>query len=170
MPVPVPPKRLTLDEARRARESLRKSGQRLVVTNGVFDLLHAGHLAFLRDAAALGDVLWVLINSDTSVRALKGPRRPVLGEDERAFALDSLACVDGVLVFPGERLPDELTTIAPDEYAKAGDYTLETLDPGERAALEKVGAAIHFLPLLEGYSTTRLIERIAQAYPTPAER
>lgn len=136
----------------------------MVMTNGCFDLLHPGHLSFLREAAALGDELWIGLNGDASVRALKGPKRPILNETERAFALSSLACVAEVFVFPEPRLTGEIRMLQPDLYVKAGDYALEKLDAGERAALEEVGSEIRFLPFLEGFSTTDMIRKIKEAF------
>lgn len=158
------PKLLTLEQAVQAREKLRKEGKTLVLTNGVFDLLHAGHIYYLRESRRLGDALFVLINSDQSVRQLKGPRRPVQSEEERAYALGALWFVSGVLIFNAKRLTDEILALKPDVYVKAGDYSLETLDPDERSALEQVGAAIQFLPFLPGFSTTALIKKIKEAY------
>jgi rfaE bifunctional protein nucleotidyltransferase chain/domain len=111
----------------------------------------------------LGNALIVALNADASVRALKGPRRPIQTEDERAFALGALACVDGVTIFREPRLTAEIRALRPDIYCKAGDYTLEKLDPAERAALEEVGAEIRFLPFLPGFSTTALIAKIKAA-------
>ena len=145
------------------REALQAAGSRLVLTNGCFDLLHSGHLTFLRAARNLGDALWVGLNSDASVQALKGPTRPVQNERERALALLSLRFVDAVFVFSTPRLTADIEQLRPDLYAKAGDYTLETLDPGERSALVAAGTRIHFLPFLPGFSTTRLIARIREA-------
>jgi len=160
------PKLFSLEQAVATREKLRAEGRGVVLTNGVFDLLHTGHLYFLRQARALGGergALFVALNSDASVRALKGPLRPVQGEVQRAYALAATWFVDGVVVFREPRLTGEILALKPDVYAKAGDYTLEKLDAGERGALEKVGARIEFLPFLEGFSTTRLIERIKAA-------
>jgi len=157
------PKLLTLDEAVAARAALRAAGKRLVLTNGVFDLLHPGHLYSLAAARRLGDALFIAINSDASVRALKGPTRPILSEAQRAYALGALACVDAIVVFNTERLTAEIRALSPDVYAKAGDYTLETLNAEERATLEACGADIRFLPFLEGFSTTQLIARIRAA-------
>lgn len=163
MALPHNPKLLSLDAAVAWRLALRSAGCRLALTNGVFDLLHPGHLAFLRSARALGDALLVCINSDDSVRALKGPTRPVQPAPDRAFALAACEFIDAVVVFPGLRLGPEIAALQPDAYAKAGDYSLETLDASEREALQAAGAAIHFLPFLPGYSTTRLIARIRDA-------
>lgn len=145
------------------RQKLRAAGRRVVLTNGVFDLLHTGHLYYLQQARQLGDALFVALNSDASVRALKGPARPVQGEQERAYALAALACVDGVMIFGEARLTAEIRALRPDVYCKAGDYTLDKLDPGEKSALQEVGAEIKFLSFLPGFSTTALIAKIKAA-------
>jgi rfaE bifunctional protein nucleotidyltransferase chain/domain len=152
-----------LDTAVAERQRLCGAGSRLVLTNGCFDLLHPGHLFFLQKAREQADALWVALNGDTSVKALKGPLRPVLDEHERAFAMAALACVDRILIFHTPRLDGEIRALRPDLYVKAGDYTPDTLDPAERAALDETGAEIRFLPFLEGYSSTALIEKIAAA-------
>lgn len=157
------PKLLTLDQAVAWREARRRAGQRVVLTNGVFDLLHTGHLYYLQRARALGDALVIALNSDASVRALKGPARPVQDESQRAYGLAALTCVDAVTVFREPRLTGEIRALRPDVYCKAGDYTLEKLDPGERAALQELGARIEFVPFLPGFSTTSLIARIQAA-------
>lgn len=153
----------SLDDAVAAREKLRAVGKTLVLTNGVFDLLHTGHLFYLQKARALGEALFIALNSDASVRELKGPLRPVQNEIERAYALGATWFVDGIVVFREKRLIPEILALSPDVYSKAGDYTLEKLDPGERAALEKVGAKIDFMPFLPGFSTTNLIAKIKAA-------
>jgi rfaE bifunctional protein nucleotidyltransferase chain/domain len=157
------PKLRTLEFSVTQRGKLRAAGRRVVLTNGVFDLLHTGHLYYLQKARQLGDALIVALNGDTSVRAIKGPARPVQTEEERAYALAALACVDGIVIFDTPRLTAEIRALRPDVYCKAGDYTLEKLDAGERAALEEVGAKIEFLPFLEGFSTTKLIAKIKAA-------
>ncbi len=145
------------------REELRRQGRRVVLTNGVFDLLHTGHLYYLKQARALGDALLIALNGDVSVRALKGPTRPVQNEEQRAYALGALECVDGIVVFGAPRLTSEIKALRPDVYCKAGDYTLEKLNPEERGALQEVGAQIEFLSFLSGFSTTALIARIKAA-------
>jgi rfaE bifunctional protein nucleotidyltransferase chain/domain len=157
------PKLLDLPAAVELRRALRAQGKSVVLTNGVFDLLHTGHIHSLQAARACGGALVVALNADTSVRELKGPLRPVQSEQERAFALAALACVDAVVIFRTPRLDAEIRALAPDVYVKSGDYTLERLDPTERAALEGVGASIRFLPFLPGFSTTALIARIRAA-------
>jgi len=154
---------LTLDAARRWREELRAVGKKLVVTNGCFDIMHRGHAAYLREARAQGDALLVLVNSDASVRRLKGEKRPVVGEVDRAFMLCALAAVDRVVIFDRERCDRELAALAPDVYVKGGDYTLDKLDPGERGALLAAGTNIVFKPFIHGFSTTTLIRRILDA-------
>jgi len=163
VPYLVNAKLLSIDAAVAHRGEWRAARKKVVLTNGVFDLLHTGHLFSLQQARALGDVLVIALNSDASVRALKGPTRPIQTEEERAFALAALACVDAIVIFREPRLTPEILALQPDIYCKAGDYTLNKLDPGERAALEAVGAQITFLPFLPGFSTTALISRIKAA-------
>ncbi|MCQ2380337.1 MAG: adenylyltransferase/cytidyltransferase family protein [Victivallaceae bacterium] len=151
---------MTVDEAVSWRDGLRKSGLRLVVTNGCFDILHRGHVDYLDRAKALGDKLLVLVNSDASVRSLKGPERPVNPESDRAFVIASLRSVDAAVVFDGTRCDRELALLSPDVYAKAGDYTLDKLDPSERKSLEECGAKIEFMPFVAGRSTTGILNRI----------
>jgi D-glycero-beta-D-manno-heptose 1-phosphate adenylyltransferase len=143
------------------REQLRTEGTPVVLTNGVFDLLHPGHLHYLRAAADKGGALFIALNGDDSVRALKGPTRPVQSASVRAAALAALDFVDTIFVFDTPRLDHEIRALRPDLYVKAGDYTLDKLDPGERAALEAAGARIEFLPFLPGHSTTEIIKKMS---------
>ena len=129
---------LTLSEAVKWRNSLRKRGKKLAVTNGCFDLMHRGHATYLAQARNCADALLVLINSDASVRSLKGPSRPLVGETDRAYLLCSLRAVDKVVIFDSARCDAELAALAPDIYIKAGDYTIETLAKEER---EEIGRA-----------------------------
>ena len=163
---PTLPEPVRAEELLARRADLRARGGTLVLTNGCFDLLHAGHLYALQEAARLGSELWVGVNGDASVRALKGPDRPLQGERERAYALSRIRGVAAVFVFPGKRLAEEIRRLAPELYAKSGDYSLDSLDPAEREALEEVGARIHFLPFLEGFSTTSLAARATPPTPT----
>lgn len=157
------PKLYSLEAAVRLRAEYRLAEKKLVLTNGVFDLLHTGHLYYLQQARALGDALFIALNSDASVKALKGPLRPVQTEEERAYALAATWFVDGVVIFREKRLSSEIHALRPDVYSKAGDYTLEKLDPEERKALQHVGADIRFMPYLPGFSTTELIAKIRAA-------
>ncbi len=151
---------LSLEQAVRWRGTLRRNGRRLAVTNGCFDLLHRGHASYLLAARACADALLVLLNSDASVRSLKGPSRPLNTERDRAYLLASLRAVDRVVVFDSPRCDAELAALSPDVYVKAGDYTLEKLDPGERRALLDAGAEIVFMPFVPGLSTTGIVEKI----------
>lgn len=154
------PRVLSFDQVLAMRQRAADEGLRVVLTNGCFDILHRGHLDYLAGSAALGDILMVAVNSDTSVRCLKGADRPLHGECDRAYALACLRFVDAAFVFPGPRLVDEILQLKPDMYTKAGDYDIDSLDPGERTALAKVGTEIRILPFLSGHSTTRVMERI----------
>ncbi|MGF1531762.1 MAG: adenylyltransferase/cytidyltransferase family protein [Puniceicoccaceae bacterium] len=156
----------TAEELLERRQSLRAIGKKLVLTNGCFDLLHPGHLTFLAQASKLGDALWIGLNGDQSVAALKGPTRPILSETERAFMLLSLRSVQAVFVFQTPRLDREIDLLEPDIYTKAGDYSRDTLDRAEFAALERCNASLVFIPYLEGFSTTRMIQKINQAAQT----
>ena len=151
---------LSLEEALRWREELRRSGRTLAVTNGCFDLLHRGHAVYLERARAEADALLVLVNSDASVRALKGPTRPLQCQEDRAFLLCALKPVDRAVIFDSPRCDRELELLAPDVYVKGGDYTAETLDPGERKALEKAGSRLVFISFVPGHSSTDIIRRM----------
>lgn len=150
---------LDLDSLAAESTRLRAEGRRLVLTNGCFDILHAGHVDYLEHARALGDALAVAVNSDRSVRELKGPERPVNPAGDRARILSALRCVDYVVVFDDLRATDVIRTVRPALYAKGGDYTVDTLDPAERGALEDAGVDIRILPLVPGKSTTAILER-----------
>ncbi len=150
---------LTPDAFARWAADFKTSGRRFVLTNGCFDLLHAGHVDYLERAAALGDALAVAVNSDASVRSLKGPTRPLNPEADRARVLSALRAIEVVSIFADLRLTDVIHATRPDVYAKGGDYTLDTLDPGELAALRAVGARIEILPLVPGRSTTTILAR-----------
>ena len=150
----------SLEEAATVRRDASERGETVVLTNGCFDLLHSGHLHFLESASSLGDHLWIALNGDASIRALKGPSRPLQTQLERAYALLSLKFVSGIFVFETERLAQEIRFFKPDIYAKAGDYCLDTINAEEKEVLEEVDAEIRFLPFLEGYGTTALLEKI----------
>jgi D-glycero-beta-D-manno-heptose 1-phosphate adenylyltransferase len=143
----------------RARE-LRAAGKKLVATNGCFDLLHVGHVRYLQAARQLGDVLAVGLNGDRSVRELKGTGRPINNEGDRAEMLAALECVDFVTIFPEMRATQFILAAQPAVYAKGGDYTSETLNEEERAALQEVGAEIRIIPFEKGYSTSFLVEQL----------
>lgn len=161
---------VSISELAKRCGELRASGRRVVFTNGCFDLLHVGHVRYLEAAREKGDVLIVAVNGDSSVRALKGPTRPVNPEQDRAEVLAALRCVDWVTIFYTPRVDAVIREVAPSVYVKGGDYTLETLDPGERAALEAVGAVVELVGLVPGKSTTAVVQRLAAESPgKPAE-
>jgi D-beta-D-heptose 7-phosphate kinase/D-beta-D-heptose 1-phosphate adenosyltransferase len=148
----------------------RQAGQSIVFTNGCFDLLHVGHLRLLREAASLGDFLVVGINSDASVRQLKGPARPINDQNDRAELLAGLECVDAVTVFDAPTPLDLIEAIRPDVLVKGGDYRPE--DVVGRDAVEAAGGRLVLVPLVEGHSSSRLIrtaaERSLQVHPAQA--
>jgi len=140
------------------RERLRAAGRRLVFTNGVFDLLHVGHVRYLSEARALGDALVVAINSDRTVRELKGPDRPVFNEAERAEILAALRMVDYVTIFDDVSPRSLIAELLPDVLVKGGDYDLTQIDG--REDVEAAGGKVISLPFVEGASTTTLIQRM----------
>ena len=144
------------------REELAESGRQLVFTNGCFDLLHVGHVRYLQAARALGDALAIGVNADQSVRALKGPGRPLNSADDRAEVLAALACVDYVTIFDEPRATHLLAAVRPHVYVKGGDYRFETLDAEERTVLQTVNARIEFVPMIPGRSTTGIIGRMQE--------
>lgn len=144
------------------REQLRAAGKRLVVTNGCFDILHAGHVTYLAAARALGDALLVGLNSDASVRQLKGTGRPVNSEQDRATVLAALAVVDGVCVFEEVDALRFLAEVKADIYAKGGDYTIDTINQPERRLVEGGGGKVVILPGVPGRSTTSVLTKIAK--------
>jgi len=142
------------------RERLRVAGARLVFTNGVFDLLHVGHVRYLAEAQALGDALVVAINSDRSVRELKGPDRPVFEEAERAEILAALRSVTYVVVFDDVSPRSLIGRLLPDVLVKGGDYQIDEIHGREE--VEAAGGRVISLPFVPGASTTSLLERMKQ--------
>jgi len=140
------------------RGRLRADGKRLVFTNGVFDLLHVGHVRYLEQARALGDALLVAINSDRTVRELKGPGRPIFNQAERAEILAALRVVDYVVVFDDVSPRSLIAELLPDVLVKGGDYNLDQIHGREE--VEAAGGNVISLPFVEGASTTTLIERM----------
>ena len=151
---------LTIEELAERSAALARTGKRLVVTNGCFDLLHLGHVRYLEAARRLGDALAIGVNGDASVRSLKGEGRPLNNERDRAEVLAALRAVDYVAVFPEVRATRFLEQVRPAVYVKGGDYKPETLNPEEREVLAKIGAEIRIIPFEAGYSTTSLVERM----------
>jgi rfaE bifunctional protein nucleotidyltransferase chain/domain len=151
---------VSVEELAQIAQAKRAAGKRLVVTNGCFDLLHVGHVRYLRAARALGDVLAVGLNGDDSVRELKGGDRPINNERDRAEVLAALEDVDFVAIFPEVRATRFLEVVAPEIYVKGGDYTSDTLNAEERAVMEKIGTEIRIIPFEPGYSTSGVIDRL----------
>jgi rfaE bifunctional protein nucleotidyltransferase chain/domain len=150
----------TVDELSALRSAWDAEGKTVVWTNGCFDLLHAGHARSLQDARALGDVLIVGINSDASVRAIKGESRPIVGERERAELVAALAAVDYVTIFEEPDPVRILTRLRPDIHCKGAEYSNGARPVPERETVSNYGGQIRFLPIYPGYSTSELIEKI----------
>jgi rfaE bifunctional protein nucleotidyltransferase chain/domain len=149
---------LDRSEARELRKL--QPGKTIVFTNGCFDIIHTGHVRYLAAARRLGDLLVVGLNGDESVRELKGEGRPLNSQEDRAEVVAALEAVDYVIIFTEKRVDNLLREVRPHVYAKGGDYTVSSLDPGEVAALEEIGATIRILPLVPGKSTTQLLKAI----------
>jgi D-glycero-beta-D-manno-heptose 1-phosphate adenylyltransferase len=150
------------DDLPKWRSEMRQSGRKLVVTNGCFDLLHSGHVTYLEDARNRGDALLIGLNGDDAVSKLKGEGRPINNEHDRAAVLAALQSVDGVCIFAEPTATRFLTQAQPDIYVKGGDYTLDTLNKDERAAVEKKGGKIVIIPFVPGKSTTATLAKIAR--------
>ena len=161
---------VSLDELVALRAAWAAAGKKVVWTNGCFDIPHVGHIRSFQEARALGDVLVVGINSDASMRAIKGELRPVVCEGDRAEMVAALEAVDYVTIF-GESEPSAiLSKVRPDIHCKGEDYADGQRPVPERAIVEGYGGEIRFLPLHEGRSTSGLIERICRTYgPKPSE-
>lgn len=151
---------LSLPELIQAVEADRRQGKTIATTNGCFDVLHVGHVRYLQAAKAQADRLIILANSDRSVQSLKGPKRPIVSEMERAEVLAALACVDYVTIFDAQTPVDALQQIRPDVHVKGGDYNAENLP--EAALLNAMGTRLVFIPLVPGRSTSTLVERIQE--------
>ena len=149
---------LSIDEMLEERARLKQEGKRMVFTNGCFDILHVGHIRYLQQARELGDALLVAINSDRSVRELKGAGRPVMNEEERAEMLAALRAVDYVTVFDDISPRSLIARILPDILVKGGDYRLDEIHGREET--EAAGGRALSLPFIEGASTSGIIERI----------
>ena len=139
-------------------EGLKRQGKKIVFTNGCFDILHVGHVRYLTAAKTFGDILIVGLNTDESVRRLKGSMRPVNNEKDRAEVLLGLKAVDDVIFFGEQTAENLIAEVKPDVYVKGGDYTLETLP--EAKIVQSYGGKVEFIKLVEGKSTTNIINAI----------
>jgi len=149
---------VTIDEAARLAARLQAEGRAVVFTNGVFDLLHPGHVRYLTEARRLGDALIVGLNSDRSVKANKGPARPIMPEAERAEIMAALACVDAVVIFDEETPQALVNRLQPDVLAKGADWAADRIVG--RDVVEARGGRVVRIPLAAGYSTTAILARI----------
>src|SRR5256714_5865683 len=143
------------------RARLRDVGQKLVFTNGVFDILHVGHVRYLQQARELGDALIIAVNSDASVRQLKGEGRPLMSENDRAEILAALECVDCVTIFDDVSPRSLIAELLPDVLVKGGDYALDQIHGREE--VEAAGGSVVSLPFVEGASTSKIVERLKEA-------
>ncbi len=159
---------ISIDEAVQKRSDLRKRNKTLALTNGCFDLLHAGHVHSLKEAAKYADHLWVALNSDESIKILKGKLRPIITQKERAYMLSALSCVDEIVLFSTPNLKYEILKLKPDYYIKSADYSLNSINMEEKHALKEVGAEIRFVSMLAGKSTTDVISKITQSINPPS--
>jgi len=149
-----------LDQIEKIVEKEKETGRKIVWTNGCFDLLHGGHVKYLEQARKFGDVLIVGLNSDESVRRLKGPERPILKQEERAEILSALEFVDYILIFDEENVSYHLKQIRPDVYVKGGDYDIKRINQEEKKALSEYQAVIKFIPFIKGHSSSDIIRKI----------
>lgn len=147
-------------KAQEARKAAKLNCKTFVLTNGCFDIMHAGHAYSLKKAAEYGDYLWVGLNSDSSIQKLKGAGRPIVSEINRAYLVASLRVVSGVFIFNKENLSEEIEILKPDAYVKSADYSLDSINSDEKRALNKVGSKINFVPLIQQLSSSSIITKI----------
>jgi D-glycero-beta-D-manno-heptose 1-phosphate adenylyltransferase len=152
----------TLQEIIPLRARMREDGKKLVFTNGCFDILHIGHVRYLNQARAMGDALIVGINSDHSVREIKGPSRPIVSEEERAEVVASLACVDYTFIFDDPTPKGIVEAIVPDVLVKGADWDISRIVG--RDTVEGAGGMVLNIPVVEGSSTTEIIQRVIERF------
>jgi len=151
-----------IDELVKFREKAKIKGRKVVFTNGCFDILHRGHVELLEKAKRLGDFLIVALNSDSSMKKIKGEKRPILDENDRAYILASLKCVDAVCLFDEETPAEIINKLKPDILVKGGDYKINEVVG--RESVYNVGGEVVTIPLVEGKSTKGIIEKIIKSY------
>ena len=156
-------KQKTLEELKEIRNNLKKLGKKVIWTNGCYDILHQGHIDLLKKSKSLGDYLIVGLNSDQSVKKLKGNNRPIQNEQARTEIISALQYVDYVIVFPEKTVEKYLFEIKPDIYVKGEDYTLTKMDQTERKAIESYNGKIVFIPMIKGISTTEIIKKAKES-------
>jgi D-beta-D-heptose 7-phosphate kinase/D-beta-D-heptose 1-phosphate adenosyltransferase len=153
-----------LEELLGIRADLRKLGKTVVWTNGCYDLMHAGHIDCLRRAKKLGNTLIVGVNSDESVRRIKGEGRPIHNQDRRAFLLSELISIDYLLICNDENMVKYLRMLQPDIYAKGGDYTLDTMNQEERRTVEEYDGKTIIVPSIHDLPTTSIVDKLLEIY------
>jgi rfaE bifunctional protein nucleotidyltransferase chain/domain len=153
-------KLVTLEKLTELFDQARSKKKRIAWTNGCFDIIHAGHVDYLERSKAWGDFLVVGLNSDASVKKLKGDFRPIFSESDRAKVLCSIVYVDYVVLFSDKSPIKMIETLKPDYYIKGGDYTIHTINQDERKVVEGYGGEIVLLPIVEGVSSSIIVERI----------
>jgi rfaE bifunctional protein nucleotidyltransferase chain/domain len=151
-----------LNQLVQIRQSAKKQGKKVVFTNGCFDILHRGHVHYLKKAKELGDILIVGLNSDESVKKVKGEKRPIVSEDDRAFVLSALDCVDYVCIFDEETPEELIKKLVPDVLVKGADWEKE--DIVGKDIVEKSGGQVVTIPEVEGKSTKNIIQTIIDRY------
>ncbi len=154
---------MTLKQMEQIRNQLRTETKKVVFTNGCFDILHPGHARYLYSARELGDFLMVAVNSDASVRAIKGPSRPILGQDARTEMVAALGCVDGVIIFHEPDPKKVIQHLLPDILVKGGDWKEDQIIGAD--VVKQAGGKVIRIPFSEGFSTTDLINRIRSSIP-----
>ncbi|MCH2176408.1 MAG: adenylyltransferase/cytidyltransferase family protein [Lentisphaeria bacterium] len=155
---------MSLPEAQIWRKNLAAEEKELSFTNGCFDIMHAGHANYLQRASEQGDFLVVGVNSDESLRKLKGPTRPIVQERYRAEMLAALACVDAVVIFNTDNSCSLIEALRPNIYVKGGDYTLDTINQDEADLIRKYRIDARFLSFVEGLSTSKIVEKIIEDF------
>lgn len=149
-----------VNEIAKISEDLKKKGKKVVTTNGVFDIIHIGHVRYLKEARELGDILIICVNSDSSVKKIKGSERPINDEKSRVEVISFLECVDYVTIFDETDPTRILSDIKPDIHVKGGDYKIE--DIIERETVEKQGGKVILIPMVDGFSTTKIVGKIEE--------
>ena len=153
---------VTIEKAKTLRQQAKAAGKKVVFTNGVFDILHRGHVEYLEKARGLGDLLIIGLNSDSSVRRIKGPQRPLCNQDDRAVVLSALSCVDHLVLFDEDTPQKLIESLIPDSLVKGADYSVEQI--GGADVVLKNGGKVIPIELTPGKSTSGLIKRIVAAY------
>lgn len=141
------------------REIIKQNNKTIILTNGCFDILHKGHITYLNEAKKNADYLWILLNSDNSVKKLKGDNRPINNQNDRKYVLENIKAVDKVIIFNQLNCSFWIDLIQPDFYCKASDYNLDNINREQLKTLKDNNVKIMFMNFIEGYSTTKIIQK-----------